>query len=45
MGDGFRRERKWEGGKKEEGGRCCFILGEIDSLEGLAEIEIVFSEI
>ena len=44
LGDGIRRERKWEGGKKEGGGRC-FILGEIDSLEGLAEIEIVFSEI
>ena len=45
MGDGVRRERKWEGRTKEGGGRFCLILGEIDSLEGLAEIEIVFSEI
>lgn len=31
VGDGIRRERKWEGRKKEGGGRFCLILGEIDS--------------
>ena len=45
MGDGIRRERKWEGGKKEGRGRFCLLLGEIDSLEALAETEMVFSEI
>ena len=28
VGDGIRRERKWEGRKKEGGGRFCLILGE-----------------
>ena len=28
VGDGIRRERKWEGRKKEGGRRFCLILGE-----------------